>query len=106
MTNDIPPTEHDLSNQQREELRRHLLDLAGKDEESRQLAEAGFQLVLEVAAEHTGRNLGLLDLAKAGNSGLVKAIERFKPDRGVSFSTYAGWWIRQQIIKALIDCQR
>ncbi len=105
MANDIPPIEHNLSSQQREELRRHLLDLVGHDEKSRQLAESGFQLVLEVAAKYIGKELELLDLAKAGNTGLVKAIEKFNPDSGFSFSTYAGWWIRGQITKARIDHQ-
>ncbi len=106
MTDDKSPAEHGFSNQQREELRKSLLDLVGKDEENRQLAEANFQLVLETAPKYTGRGLELLDLAKAGNAGLVVAIEKFKPDRGVDFPTYAGQWIKQQILRSLSDHQR
>ena len=106
MTDDKSPAEHGFSNQQREELRKSLLDLVGKAEENRQLAEANFQLVLETAPKYIDRGLDLLDLAKAGNAGLVAAIQEFKPDRGVDFPAYADWWIKQQILRSLSDQRR
>jgi RNA polymerase primary sigma factor len=90
----------DLSASQRERLERQARngDLARG-----RLIESNSRLVISIARRYLGRGLPLSDLMQEGNLGLIKAVERFDPDRGHRFSTYATWWIRQAILRAVAD---
>ena len=76
---------------------------AGDGEARRRLSEANLRLVVSVAKRYAGRGLPFLDLIQEGNLGLIKATEKFEPERGFKFSTYATWWIRQSITRAIAD---
>jgi RNA polymerase primary sigma factor len=93
-----------------EEIRRTIRDVKAGEEEAEQakqeLIVANLRLVVSIAKKYTNRGLQFLDLIQEGNIGLMKAVEKFEYRRGYKFSTYATWWIRQAITRAIADQAR
>ena len=91
-----PEQEHELA----------LRVIKGDKKAADQLAESNMRLVVSIAKRYLGRGLDFLDLIQEGNTGLLRAVEKYDPDKGFKFSTYATWWIRQAITRAIADQAR
>ena len=93
-----------LTYEQELELAKRILD--GDETAKQELAESNLRLVVSIAKKYVGRGMLFLDLIQEGNMGLIKAVEKFDYTKGFKFSTYATWWIRQAITRAIADQAR